>query len=99
MDTTFEDIISQVNNKKYRNVATTIYGAYKDKLSGTGESWTSKIEDKLKSIHQEKLSSGLFSLTQKEIAGETCAEVIDWLEKELGIERKEQSLAYRLGIT
>ena len=98
MKAAFEDMIRQINDKKYRDVATVIYETYKDKFSEAAESWVNRIENKLKSIHEQKLSTGLFSMTQKEIGGETYYETVSWLEKELGIERKEDTLAWRLGI-
>lgn len=98
MEATFEGISRRISDKNYHDVAATIYEAYKDKFGKAAESWVNRIENRLKSIHQQKLSDGLFSMTQKEVGGETYAETIDWLEKELGIERKDRSIGWLLGI-
>ena len=97
MEATFEGIIHWTNDKNYHDVATVIYEAYKDKLTGARESWLDKIENKLKSIHEGKLSTGLYSKTRKEIGGEACAETIEWLEKELGIEKEVETIGRHLG--
>lgn len=98
METTFESIVRRISDRNYHDVATAIYRIYEDKLGKAAKVWVDKIENKLKSTHEQKLSSSLFSMTQKEMGGETYAETVNWLEKELGIERNDQPIGWLLGI-
>jgi len=103
MDANFETMVHQVIEKDYAAVAQTLY---EDLVAESGkvppekkDSYIADIEEKLKELHQEKLSSGLFSSSQKAMAVDACAETVSWLKDELGLEKEVDTLAWRLGIT
>jgi len=103
MNTNFESMVYQVIEGKYDVVAQTLY---EDLVAKSGkvppkkkDSYIADIEKKLRELHQGKLSSGLFSTSQKAMAIDACAETVSWLKDELGLEKEVDTLAWRLGIT
>ena len=84
------DLFDECLGKKYGEVAKV---PAKDKTT-----WPIKIEDKLKEIHQAKLTEGEFKWTRQDVASDTYIEVKLWLEDELGVPHKEVDRSFKLGV-
>ena len=98
MDATYEGMLRQIINGDYRAVAEVIMvTAFSEKLDKElkkmsdreKESWLSKIEKKLKEQHGKELEKGLYSISQKDMAGTTFNEVASSVFKELDLEEPE----------
>ncbi len=101
MDANFETMVNQVIEKDYAAVAKVLYDELVAK-SGKATpakkaSYLADIESKLKGLHQEKLSAGLFSSSQNQMAVAACAATVSWLKDELGLAKEVDTLAWRLG--
>jgi len=104
MSITYEESISGVMAKEYSVVAEGTFGniftgSRKDLMAGkTEEQWVKEIEQKLATFHGEELKQGMFSIPQKELAGDAYHKLLDWLEKEKGIPlvRDDKGVAIRL---
>ena len=98
MDATYERMLRQIIKGDYRAVAELIMvTAFNEKpgdeLSNMPDQekdgWLSKIENKIKEQHQKELEKGLYSISQKDMAGTTFNEVASSVFKELDLKEPE----------
>lgn len=101
MDATYEGMLRQIIRKDYRTVAEVISRtAFGEKLGGKfdkmpdqeKDSWLSKIENRLKEQHQKELGKGLYSISQKDMAGTTFNEVASSVFR--GLDLKEPEIGH-----
>ena len=98
MDITYEGMLRQIIKGNYRAVAevimeTAFYEKQGDKPSKMSkqekDSLLLKIENKLKEQHNKELENGLYSISQKDMAGTTFNEVASSVFGELGLKEPE----------
>jgi len=98
MDATYEGMLRQIIKGDYRTVAEVIMVTAFNEKPGDElgnmpdqekDDWLSKIENKLKEQHQKELEKGLYSISQKDMAGTTFNEVASSVFKELDLEEPE----------
>lgn len=99
MKMAFEEAASNIRQKKYKDVAVALYEEFESEIKNvseeTKEVWVGKIEEKITSSHNQILSLGLWSSSQKEMSLEAYDTSRAWLLYELKMERKSDD-AWRL---
>lgn len=99
MKMAFEEAASNIREKRYKDVAAALYEEFEEEIvkvsEESKETWLTKIEDKMVESHNQILSLGLWSSSQKEMSLEAYDAVRAWLLYELKMERKSDD-AWRL---
>jgi len=98
MDVTYDGMLRQIIKGDYKEVAEVIMVTAFSEKSGDGlkkmsqkekDSWLSKIEGKLKEQHNKELERGLYSISQKDMAGTAFSEVASSVFKEMDLKEPE----------
>ena len=99
MKMAFEEAAGNIREKKYNDVAVALYEEFGSEIKKVSdennEAWIKKIEDKMVDAHNQILSLGLWSSSQKEMSLEAYDSTRVWLLYELKMERKSDD-AWRL---
>ena len=98
MDVTYDGMLRHIINGDYKVVAEVVIATafsekQGDKLNKMSaqekDNLLSKVENKLKEQHIKELESGLYSISQKDMAGTTFNKVASSIFKELGLKEPE----------
>ena len=98
MDATYEGMLRQMIKGDYKPVAEVIMATAFSEKPGDElgkmsqkekDGWLSKIEKGLKKQHGKELEKGLYSISQKDMAGAAFNKVASAVFKELGLKEPE----------